>query len=238
MYKAADGNLERAERGIVVLDEFDKIITDKDRGLEMKRAVQQDLLDFMGGGSYEITTSKGFLGLGGESVKFDTSKLTFICLGALTNLREEKQSRKQPVGFNPEYKENIEVYSITPQDLVNIGFERELVGRFNTYLHTKDYSKQDLKKILKESEISPLIGFEELAQLNNKNIEFENGVIDLIVDAAYDLNTGARSLQTVINTIRSHCLKNILRGKESTILLTKADVEKFLEYTTNRKVRG
>ena len=237
LYKKANGNLDKAERGIIVFDEFDKIIYDrKNGGLEMKKAVQQQLLDFMGGGKYEIVVGDNPFNM--RRVSFDTSKLTFVCLAALTDLRDKKTSNKQLIGFGnrTEVHDN-ENYTITPQDLIELGYERELVGRFNTYLHTNEYSNYDLLRILKESTISPIIGFERWISARGKKLIIEDGVYESIADAAYDLNTGARSLQTVMNNIRTPFLKEVLRGREETIYLDVDTVKKITEETVKRKVR-
>ena len=237
LYKKSKGNLKKAERGIIVLDEFDKIIYDrKNGGLEMKKAVQQQLLDFMGGGTYEIIVGDNPFNM--RRVSFDTSKLTFICLAALTDLREKKTSNKQLIGFgNRTEAHDNESYTITPQDLIDLGYERELVGRFNTYLHTDEYSNYGLLRILKESTISPVIGFERWIDARGKKLVVEDGVYEAIADAAYDLNTGARSLQTIMNNIRTPFLKKVLRGKEETIYLDVDTVKKVTEDTVKRKVR-
>ncbi len=237
LYKKANGNLDKAERGIIVFDEFDKIIYDrKNGGLEMKKAVQQQLLDFMGGGKYEIVVGDNPFNM--RRVSFDTSKLTFVCLAALTDLRDKKTSNKQLIGFGNrmEVHDN-ESYTITPQDLIDLGYERELVGRFNTYLHTDEYSNRGLLRILKESTISPIIGFERWIDSRGKNLIIEAGVYEAIADAAYDLNTGARSLQTVMNNIRTPFLKEVLCGKEKTIYLDVDTVKNITEETVKRKVR-
>ena len=173
-----------------------------------------------------------------RKVSFDTSKLTFICLAALTDLRDKKTRNKQLIGFGnrTEVHDN-ENYTITPQDLIELGYERELVGRFNTYLHTNEYSKYDLLRILKESTISPIIGFERWISARGKKLIIEDGVYESIADAAYDLNTGARSLQTVMNNIRTPFLKEVLRGMEETIYLDVDTVKKITEETVKRKVR-
>ena len=237
MYKKASGDLQKAERGIIVLDEFDKIsYNSQNNGLEMKKAVQQQLLDFMGGGKYEIAI--GDNPFNRRKIAFDTSKLTFICLAALTDLRDKKTNNKPLIGFSDreEVQEN-ESYTITPEDLIDLGFERELVGRFNVYLHTDEYSKESLLRILKESTISPLIGFKRWINSRNKKLIIEDGVYETIAESAYDLNTGARSLQTVMNNIRTPFLKEVLRGKEETIYLDVDTVKKITEETVKRKVR-
>lgn len=121
---------------------------------------------------------------------------------------------------------------------MGIGLERELVGRFNIYLHTNDYSKEDLIKILRESTISPLIGFKRWVESRGKKLEIDEEVYDLIAAQAYELNTGARSLQTVINNIRTPYIKEVLRGTSQVIHLDAESVLKVGGETINIKGRA
>lgn len=237
LYRKADGDLEKAQRGIIVFDEFDKIAYSRSGELEMKKAVQQQLLDFLGGGKYNIRVGNSIFDM--NEIEFDTSKLTFVCLGALTDLRSKKTEKKQAIGFGQTSQSFEEQdYSITPQDLMSIGLERELVGRFNTYLHTNDYSRDSLQKILRESTISPLIGFKKWIESHGKKLVIDDDVYSLIAEQAYELNTGARSLQTVMNNIRTPFIKEVLRGTSDTINLDSETVIKANGQTMNRKGRG
>lgn len=237
LYKKANGDIEKAQRGIIVLDEFDKIAYSRSGGLEMKRAVQQQLLDFLGGGKYTICVGSSIFDM--NEFEFDTSKLTFVCLGALTDLRSQKTEKKQSIGFGQSsLQDGQQDYTITPQDLMKIGLERELVGRFNTYLHTNDYSRENLIKILRESTISPLIGFRKWIESRGKKLEIDEDVYDMIADQAYELNTGARSLQTVMNNIRTPFIKEVLRGTSQIIHLDSETVVKVGGQTINRKGRA
>ena len=238
LYNKAYGNLEKAERGIVVFDEFDKIAYSRKgkAGLEMKRAVQQQLLDFMGSGKYTIKIGNGIYDT--KEIEFDTSKLTFVCLGALTDFRLEKTQAKKTMGFNQQNEnEESHQYNITPEDLINIGLEKELVGRFNVYFHTNDYSRESLEKILRESTISPLNGFKKWIESNGKKLEFDDDVYGIIADQAYELNSGARSLQTVMNNIRTPLIKEVLRGTDSIIYLDNEIVSKTNTQMMSRKGR-
>lgn len=237
LYIKADGDLEKAQRGIIVLEEFDKIAYSRSGGLEMKKAVQQQLLDFIGGGKYNICVGNSIFDM--SEIEFDTSKLTFVCLGALTDLRSKKIEKTQPIGFG-QISQSFEEqdYSITPQDLISIGLEKEVVGRFNTYLHTDDYSKETLQKIFRESTISPLIGFRKWIESRGKQLVVDDDVYGLIAEQAYELNTGARSLQTVMNNIRTSFIKEVLRGTSDTIYLDSETVIKANGQTMNRKGRG
>ena len=234
LYRKANGDLESAQRGIIVFDEFDKIAYSRSGGLEMKKAVQQQLLDFLGGGKYNIRVGGSIFDT--SEIEFDTSKLTFVCLGALTDLRSKKTETRTSIGFGQTSESPVEqYYEITPQDLMSIGLERELVGRFNTYLHTDDYSKESLERILRESTISPLIGFRKWIESQGKQLVVDDDVYGLIAEQAYNLNTGARSLQTVMNNIRTPFIKEVLRGTNNTIHL---DIIKAKGQTINRIRRG
>lgn len=238
LYKKSGGDLKKAEKGIIVLDEFDKIVSHSLNGLEMKRAVQQQLLDFLGGGKYIISIGNR---TDVKQVEFDTSKLTFVCLGALTDLRTKKTDKRFSLGFasdSTSQSKNDGTYTITPQDLIDLGLERELVGRFNTFLHTDEYDKAALERILRESTISPTKSFEKLLSSHGISLEVDDTVYGAIANSAYELNTGARSLQTVMNNIRTRYLEEIITGKSKNIHLTKDNVETIVQDTMNRRERG
>ena len=236
LYIEAAGDLEKAQKGIIVFDEFDKLASSGKNALEMKRAVQQQLLDFLGGGKYTISIHDRMFG---REIQFDTSKLTFICLGALTDLRSKKANKQHPIGFTQVNQSSEEQgYSITPEDLMSIGLERELVGRFNTYLHTEDYSKGALERILRESTISPLNGFKKWIESHGKQFTMDDDVYAIIAEQAYELNTGARSLQTIMNNIRTKYIKEVLRGTSDTIHLDSDTVIQTNNQTVHRRGRA
>ena len=220
LYKKANGDIEKAQRGIIVLEEFDKIAYSRSGDLEMKRAVQQQLLDFIGGGKYTINTE--IVNFNMDEIEFDTSKVTFVCLAALTDLRTQKSM------------ENTD-YNITPKDLIDVGLEKELVFRFNTYLHTNAYSLEALTKILRESTISPLVSFKSWVEANSKKLEIDEDVYDLIAKLSYELDGGARGLQIIINNIRTPFIKEVLRGESEIIHLDSETISKISEESTKRK---
>lgn len=231
LYEKANGDLELAQRGIVVIDEIDKITYLNDSSLTMKEALQDLLLDFLGGGKYSIRT-----GNSQERVDFDTSKLTFICIGALTKLRETKILEDKSLIYVND--RSTSSYTITVQDLIKIGLKNELVGRFNTFLHTDDYSLEALISILKYSTISPLLGFRRWVEAKGKRLELAEGVYEEIAKCAYDMNTGARGLQAIMNNIRTVFIKDVLRGKDEVVYLDVETVRKIYNNYMIRKVRS
>lgn len=194
LLKEANGNLEAAQRGIIVLDEFDKLGNGKgDGSLEIRKAVQQDLLTYMSGSKHTIEYK-------GKSYDFDTSKITFVCLGAFTDYREQHQENLDETG-------NYKMYS---EDYINAGIMREMVGRFKVMTSTKKYTREALKRILLESTASPIRDLIETGKVTyNTNIIFEEEIVDEIVEYAYAMNTGARSLQTVIGDIENSILDTL-----------------------------
>ena len=211
LLEQSGGNLERAERGIIVLDEFDKLAGDSNSDLEMKKAVQQDLLAYIGGGTFPIEYK-------GQKIEFDTSKITFICMGAFTDLRERKiQEGLDKDGF----------YKMEPDDYIKEGILRELVGRFSLITSTQSLSREDLKKILTDSIISPLFQLKQMAnKIYNKEISYSDDMVDKIVEEAFKKDTGARALATVVNGIRTQVLKRLINSEDKVIEINDEVFEK------------
>ena len=214
LLKQANGNLELAERGIIVLDEIDKIATPVDYdGRDMKKGVQEELLSFIGGGKYDISTSNGFMK---SSISFDTSKITFILSGAFTRLRDnkikEQEKKINGIGFNTTSKnDNKTEYEITSQDYIDYGLMREFFGRIKVLTSTKSYTVSDLKKILLESRISPLRNLEKTIQMfGYTNLNYNEEFINKICEEAYKLDTGARGLQSIMSGIQNKILMDLI----------------------------
>ena len=213
LLKQANGNLELAERGIIVLDEIDKIATPSSyEGRDIKKGVQEELLSFIGGGKYDVAVSSGFVR---QSVSFDTSKITFILSGAFTNLREnkikEQEKKFNGMGFNTTNNDAKNEYEITSQDYIDYGLMREFFGRIKVLTSTKSYSINDLKKILLESRISPLRNLEKTIRMfGYNNLVYNDEVLNKICEEAYELDTGARGLQSIVSGIQNKILMDLI----------------------------
>lgn len=220
----AGGDLELAERGIIVFDEIDKL-SSKDTDLDMKTGLQQELLTYLSG-------SKVAINYDGKNIEFDTSKITFVGLGAFTNLRERKISEneekyKRGIGFSADEEIKKErTYTITKDDYISAGLQRELVGRFSCITFTKELGIDDLDKILTESEISPLKQLKELGKLMGCELEVDNDIIYEIAKLAFNRNCGARSLQDIIIDLTDSLSNDLVSGKINKITLDKEALEK------------
>ena len=202
----ADGDIEKAERGIIVLDEIDKIAITKENKDSMKKGVQEELLTFISGGKVDIKLSKG------RTIAFDTSKVTFILMGAFTDIREAKikENETNKIGFgDAETKDRR--YTLEAKDYIEYGLKKEFFGRIKVIQSTNSYSKEDLTNILLNSEISPLLNFEKTAQMYGYGgVNYNEEFITNLVNKAYDMNTGARALQTIMSGIQNELLLEMI----------------------------
>lgn len=223
LLEQAEGNLKLAERGIVCMDELDKLASERSNELKMKRAVQHDLLAFIGGSKYNV--KKGM-----SNIEFDTTNLTFIGMGAFTTLSDKKKEVPKSFGLiqtqtntKPEEKS----YEIKDQDYVDYGLERELVGRLTLKTHTNAYSVEDFKRILLESEISPLKMFiKTLKTLGVDNITYDDDFIEEVSKKAYESGFGARGLQAIFLSIRNNLSMNLIDNNLNELHLSKEMFEK------------
>ena len=232
---AAGGNIELAQRGIICLDEFDKLgAKDEHDNLIMKKALQQELLSYLSGGKFDIE-------YGGKTIEFDTSKVTFIALGAFTNLRErkikenEKKFKESKIGFaSVDKKEYDKTYSISTQDYIDEGINREFIGRFTTQTYTRALTIEDYKKILTDSLTSPLRTLRKIIESYGKKLVYDEEVIDYIANIVNSNNTGARGLQTIFNPISRALMREIRDNNTKEIHLTIELIDKLQHQNIRR----
>ena len=225
-----NGDIKKAERGIVVLDEIDKITKEEGiAGKSMHEGVQNELLSFIGGGEYDI--SNGGFGFFSNKIKYDTSKLTFILSGAFTDLREQKieeeEKKYKSMGFTYNDESNNEkTYTLLPEDYIKFGLKREFFGRIKVLTGTKSYDHDAYKKILLESKISPLKNFEKTVKLYGyKGIKYDESFVNKLAEEAVKMKTGARGLQTVMSGIQNKLLMGLINHE--------FDLDKKIKLTTN-----
>ncbi len=241
LLEKAGGNIEKAQKGIVVLDEMDKLGINGDiRDLSMKKALQEELLDILSGGKYNLDQGLATK-ITGQALEFDTSKVTFIGIGALTELREEKiekETKSKSMGFKNSdelnrIKKRVD-YTIDKQDLIDYGIIPELANRFNTFLHTVDYDAETLKEQLIRSEISPMLALKQWVEFFDKKLVVTDEIYDLIAEEAYNLKAGARGNETVVDSIRTLLLEKVLKGTDDEIVITPELVRQANNQRTSR----
>lgn len=220
LLEKANGDLELAQRGIVCLDEFDKLSNMEGGITRNKQGIQQELLAFIGGNKYLLPGSPFE-----PKIEFDTTNLTFIGMGAFTKIREGKAlENKQSIGFirdQTQGDEQDQEYVVTAQDYIAFGLERELVGRFSLLTSTKDLKVEDLKNILLTSTISPLETFKEFAStFGIENVTYEEEFIQTMAELAYEMGFGARGLQKLMSDVKNELLLAMMNEDQKEIKLS------------------
>lgn len=198
LYRESGKNIERAEKGIVIIDEFDKLgVTGKDTSKVRTTDVQQELLGLLGNGTYDIEVDR-------KMVTIDTSRITFVLSGAFQNVLDElNKPNKKPLGFGS-VETKLEEKTLKREDLIKKGgIEPELLRRIPIIIQMNKLYTDTLKRILEESEISNLKVWEK-AFLESDNIKlvYNDEVLTAMAQKAYKTGGGASGLQTVVtNTL-------------------------------------
>lgn len=204
LLKAADGNVKAAERGILVVDEIDKKSADSGDKVATK-GVLDSLLKTMEGKVTRVNFEN-------KKIEFDTSKLTFIAMGAFSEIYENKN--KQPLGFLDTNNEIKSKNMITSQEFFNYGMPPEFIGRFNTIVNMNSLGYNELKSILINSEISKLKINKKFLQELGVLLSYDDEVINEIAKKALELNVGARSLDNIIEYALKKATFEILKEEK------------------------
>lgn len=204
----ADGDVEKASRGIVYIDEIDKIAR-KGESTSISRdvsgeGVQQALLKMVEGSIMRIPSSGKRKHPGSDMQEVDTSSILFICGGAFVGLDKiiEKRTNVRSVGFHSnvtDTKELSKVYGqVTPKDIIQFGFIPEFVGRFGLVTNVDELTEDQLVEVLVETRNSIVKQYQYMFDIDGIELHFEQSALHEIAKQAKDLKTNARGLKNII----------------------------------------
>lgn len=240
LLNAAGGDVKLAERGIVFIDEIDKIAR-KGESASITRdvsgeGVQQALLKMVEGTVCRIPAGGGRKHPGGDMIEINTKNILFIAGGAFVGLKDIIKSREtgSSIGFGAKIKDkSIEgnLSNVSPDDLVKFGMIPEFIGRFTTTVNVEDLSKEDLVKVLTGIKNNYIDQYKYLLSLDNIELNFTEDALDQLAENTLALKTGARGLHTEIERVLMTHMFNTKKYRENKILNINIDRKQILEPT-------
>lgn len=226
LLEKANGNLDKAERGILIIDEIDKISQTKDTSSVNQRDVQENLLKMIEDGSYLVTYK-------GSQTTFETGRLMVIAMGSWSRIELEEE---KVVGFEQKSKKR-QYKDLTKEDFIKNGMIPELVGRFNIIIQMNELDYNSLLEILNHAKNSALNTQKEFFKKREIDLIVEEAAKKAIALKASNNNLGARSLDEIIETALSEASFEIATNPSAyeKLIITPDTIEDNKKYTLIRR---
>ncbi|MCH5261372.1 MAG: ATP-dependent Clp protease ATP-binding subunit ClpX [Lachnospiraceae bacterium] len=205
---AAENDVERAERGIIFIDEIDKIAKKKNTNSRdvSGESVQQGMLKLLEGAEVEVPVGANSKNAMVPLATVNTRNILFICGGAFPDLEEiikQRLNKRTSIGYNAELRDKYDkdkniLSRVTVEDIKKFGMIPEFIGRLPVIFTLEGLSKEMMVKILEEPKNAILKQYQKLLELDEVKLDFEHGALEAIAEKAMEKETGARALRAII----------------------------------------
>ena len=259
---AADNDVERAEQGIIFIDEIDKIAKKKEtRSRDVSgESVQQGMLKLLEGAEVEVPVGANSKNAMVPLATVNTRNILFICGGAFPDLEEiikERLTKTASIGFGAELKDKYDkdkniLSKVTVEDIRKFGMIPEFIGRLPVIYTLEGLSKEMMVKILKEPKNAILKQYQKLLELDEVKLEFTDGALEAIADKAMERDTGARALRSIIEEFMLDIMYEIpkddnigkvtitreyIEGSGGPLIEIRGDIKRITEKTAGQEIR-
>lgn len=240
---AADNDVEKAEHGIIFIDEIDKIAKKKNTNQRdvSGEAVQQGMLKLLEGSEIEVPVGANSKNAMVPLTTVDTKNILFICGGAFPDLEEiikERLNKTASIGFQADLKDKYDhddslLEKVTVDDLRKFGMIPEFLGRLPVIFALKGLTRNMLVEILKEPKNAILKQYQKLLAMDEVKLEFEQGALEAIADKAMEKHTGARALRAILEEYMLDIMYEIPKDDSiGEVIITK----EYIQHTGGPKI--